>query len=211
MFKNDINIFRATGNISTEKFTSYLTFDPVVRLKFAAANQTFNWARKLMPTAKGEAAALIAKATKVIKNPSNYRAVEDLIATLPEDKELKATVKQLAIEYARFGYPEAYPKVKVYRSGVPGRSNKPIDGKLGKGIYWTTDRKKALERGEAIGGKVVSEKILPARIADDNVIADLLGEEIDISSIKDKTLLVEKLKDAGFTGLTSGDDIVMFK
>lgn len=211
VFRNDVNVFRSTGQISGAKFTSYLTFDPVIRLKFEIANQSFNFFRKLLPGAKGEATALISKASKVLENPSNAKAIEDLISALPNDPELVSSVKQLAIEYAKFGYPEHYPKVKVYRTVIPGKSAKTIEGKYGKGMYWTTNKGTANTRSKATGAKVMSEKINPARIASIEDINKIVGREVDLKELKDNPTIINQLKDAHFLGLSINEDILIFK
>jgi len=211
VFKNDVGLARAGGEIHTEKFTNTLSTDPKARIHMMVITKMFHAIQKYMPTEKGRAAAMMVKASKLLKDPANSKNIQSIIKDLPDDPELKTDIKRLAIEYAKFGYKEAYPKVKVYRTGVPGRTHKPLKGKLGEGIYWTTSKEVAKERSKATGGKVISDKILPARIADESNVRDILGADINILDLRNNPAAIEKLKDKGFTGLALGEDMVIFK
>lgn len=201
VFKNDVNLFRASGKVSTDKFQSYLTADPVVRLKFAFASTIFNKVSKLIPSGRGDASALIDKASEVLKNPSNSKSIASLVKELPNDPELAATMNQLAIEYAKFGYKEAYPDVKLFRSEAQPSST---NGRLGEGKYWTTDETVAKVRSRETGSKVISEKFKPVRIADETN----LPEGLTIKDLDED--VVAELKRQGFTGFTEGNDMVIF-
>lgn len=212
VFKNDVNISRAMGKIHLEKFKSYLTTDPVVRLKFEVANQMFNWFKRMLPSERGNATALVFKTAKLLKNPANAKTVNEIMRGLPDDPQLQTTIKRLAIEYAKFGQKENYPYVRAFRTGIPGRSHKALDGKYGKGYYYTTDKTKAEARSAITGGKVFKDKLLPSRIATEQDINDMLGiDNFKMEMLKNNPSIVEMLKASLYQGVSSGDEVMVFK
>lgn len=213
VFQNDIELSRATGQIAKPKFQSYLTTDPVVRAKYEIASSAFNYLKRLVPTDSGNAIALVSHVSKVLKTPTNSKAVEAMIKAMPNDPEMAAAIRQLAIQYAKFGQPENYPHVTVYRTGVPGSSHKTREGALGKGMYFTTDESVAKERAKATGGKLIKEDVLPSRIASEATVRDLLGvEELDKKVLKNNPALIDKLKERGYTGVSiKGTELMIFK
>jgi len=212
VFKNDVELSRATGQVARPHFQSYLTTDPVVRLKYEIASTSFNYVKRLLPGGKGEAIALVTNVASLMENPANSKAMAKVLTELPMDAELQSKIRQLAIEYARFGYKETYPKVQLYRTGVPGSTFKSKDGPLGKGIYWTTSKSTARSRSRVTGGKVIKEKVLPSRIATEQNIKDALGvTEFKMQLHKDDKTLQNLLKDRGYDGLSIGEEVLIFK
>lgn len=211
IFKNDIRLQEATGKITIPSFQSYLTVDPMVRLQFEVASQSFNYIRRLMPTNKGKAIAMVTKVAKVMENPKNAKAIKELINILPDDPELASSIHKLSIQYAKFGETERFPKVQVFRTTVPGSTYKNIDGKLGKGIYWTTDEKAAKIRSSKTGAKVISDDFLPRRIAVEQNVKDILGvEHFDFELLKDSKN-IDILKERGYQGFSHENDVIIFK
>ena len=204
VFKNDVNLSRATGQIAQPKFAHYLTTDPVVRAKYEIASHVFNYIKRLSPSESGDATALITHVAKVLKDPAEINTLNTVISKLKPDPELSAAIKQLAITYAKFGEPEKYPKVTVYRQGIPGQSYKVKDGPFGRGMYWSTSKDK-------LAGKIIEEDVLPGRIALPEDVQQLLGDTpFKPEYLKEKGL-VEKLKDLGYEGFSMGEDIIIFK
>jgi len=212
VYKNDVNLAQATGQVAKPQFQSYLTTDPTVRFKYEVASQVFNYIKRMLPGSQGDNVALTTNLAKVLAKPTDSISVNKLLKLLPKDPQLESKIRQLSLEMAKFGEKENYPKVTVYRVGIPGRAHKAIDGKLGKGIYWTTDKKVANERAKAINGKVMEEDVLPSRIAGEANIKDILGvDHIDESMIKDNEELVELLKDSLYDGISLTDEVLIFK
>ncbi len=212
VFKNDVHLQQVTGKIVKPEFQSYLTTDPIIRAKYEFASSVFNYIKRLAPTAQGEAVALVTKTAKVLENPVSSKAIKEVEKALPADKELATSIRQLALQYAKFGEKATYPKVEVYRSGVPGTAHKSIDGPLGTGIYWTTDKTKAVERMTKTKGELFSEKLLPSRVATEEDLKIILGvDSIDKARLKTDKNIAKTLKNRGYDGLSIGDDIVMFK
>lgn len=212
VFKNDVNLQQVTGKIVKPEFKSYLTTDPLIRAKYEFASSAFNYIKRLAPTAQGEALALIMKVSKVLENPVSSKAIAEVEKALPADKELSTAIRQLAIQYSKFGEKATYPKVEVFRSGIPGTAHKAIDGPLGKGIYWTTNKTNAIERANKTGGKIFSEKLLPSRVATEEDVKLLLGvDTVDKARFKTDKSIANLLKSRGYDGLSIGEDIVIFK
>jgi hypothetical protein len=210
VYKNDVHLSRATGNVASPKFQSYLTTDPVVRAKYEMASSMFNWIRKLAPTNQGKSIALISRLGKILETPRDAKLVDQLLKDLPDDPKMKESLRQLAIQSAKFGEKESYPRVEVFRTGVPGSMHQARDGKLGKGIYWSTDKAAAKSRATDTGAKLASEKVLPGRIAGEDDLIEISGTEDFEALLKDPEF-VKTLKDRGFYGVTTGSDVLIFK
>lgn len=212
IFKNDIELSRATGGISKPAVTSALTDNLLIKAKWATMSRIFSHLRSLLPGQEGRNLALISNVAKLMENPGNSKTMATILRELPQDHELQAKIRQLAIEYAKFGSKETYPKVPLYRTGVPGSTFKSKDGPLGKGIYWTTSKSVARSRSRITGGKVIKENVLPSRIATEQNIKDALGvDDFEMVLHKDNKVLQDLLKDKGYDGLSIGEEVLIFK
>lgn len=211
VFKNDPDIARTTGSISKTGFNTSLTADPRAKAKFELATTLFDYIRRVLPTDKADYLALEMHVAKLLREPKNSKSIQALTKALGDDPEMTAKIRQYAIQMTKFGEPDQYPYVKVHRTGIPGKAHKASDGKLGKGIYWTTNELKAKTRASKTGGKLYGEDILPTRIA---TLADVEqiygGKDVTPAMLKDP-LLAKALKDKGYDGLSIADDIVVFK
>ena len=49
VFKNDVYLAQTAGQVNIPKFQSYLTADPVVRMKYETASGVFNYIKSKMP------------------------------------------------------------------------------------------------------------------------------------------------------------------
>jgi len=212
VFKNDVSLSQGTGQIARPKFQSYLTTDPVVRIKYEVASTVFNYVKRLMPTTTGDYIALVTKVAKILEKPADAKTMQQIIALMPNDPEIVSGLHQLALVSAKFGKKENYPKVKVYKSGLKGRAHKTVDGKFGRGEYWSTDKhgtSAAAREGER---KVFTEEILPSRIATEADVKRILAvEEITPEMLKNSKNLQLRLKEAGYDGLAIDHDVVLFR
>jgi len=212
VFKNDVNLSQGTGQIARPKFQSYLTTDPVVRLKYEVASNVFNYVKRLMPTSSGDYVALVNKTAKIMENPADSKTLNELIKLMPNDPEIASGLRQLALVSAKFGEKETYPKVTVYKAGRKGRAHTTIDGKYGKGTYWSTDKGGVSASARESERKVFTENILPTRIAEMADIKRILDvEDITPDMLKENTLLQTRLKEAGYDGLAIDHDVLIFK
>lgn len=88
VFRNDVNLARVSGNISIPKFQSYLTADPIIRLKYEIASSVFNYVKMLAPGDKANYLALVKNAGDILENPINFKAIEAMKRGLPKDSRL---------------------------------------------------------------------------------------------------------------------------
>lgn len=88
IFKNDVNLAQVSGQINIPKRQSYLTTDPIVRLKFELASSMFNYVKQLAPGEKANALALLDNTSKFLENPLSSKTVKDLYSKLPKDRRL---------------------------------------------------------------------------------------------------------------------------
>ena len=212
VFKNDVDLSRSVGQVNAPGFQHYLTTNPVARIKYEAANYGFDYVKRLAPTQQGKNIALITNVAKLIENPTNSKQMAIVLKELPVDSELSTTIRKMAIEFAKWGEKESYPKVPVYRTGTPGSMAKAKDGPLGRGQYWNTSKDVIRKRARTTGGKVMKEKLLPSRIAVEQNIKDALGvEDFDMKLLKGNDELVELLKKRGYDGVSAGDEVMIFK
>lgn len=86
VFKNDVNLARVSGNITVPKFQSYLTTDPIVRMKFEIASGVFNYIKQIMPGDQSNALALAKNTGKLLEDPLNARTISDLKRALPKER-----------------------------------------------------------------------------------------------------------------------------
>lgn len=207
IYRNDPKLFHATGGISVSGTKTYLSTTPEGRTRMAALTYVFNWMRKRTPGQEGRTLAVIDKVTKLMENPRNAKAMDSVLKALPNDPQLEALIKQMAIETVQFGEKEAYPKVPIYRSAAPGFAQASSKGKLGKGRYFFADEASA----RAAKGTVTKEEIDPARLAIDENIKDILGiEDFDPKMLREDPTLIETLKDKGYLGFTENNVVVLF-
>lgn len=88
VFKNDVNLAKVSGKIEIPKFQSYLTADPVVRLKYEVASSIFNKVKQLVPGDKANALSLLENTAKLLENPLSSKTVKDLYSGLPKDRRM---------------------------------------------------------------------------------------------------------------------------
>ena len=107
VFKNDVNLARASGNIEIPTDQSYLTTNPVARLKYEVASGVFNYIKQLVPGDRANALALIKHTASLMENPVSNKAIKDMMRALPKDKRsfrdklnFDPLLQQLRQEYA---------------------------------------------------------------------------------------------------------------
>lgn len=132
VFKNDVNLAKVSGNIEIPKFQSYLTVDPVVRLKYEVASGVFNYIKQLVPGSQANALSFIKHTASLMENPISNKAINDMMRALPKDKRafreklnFDPLLQQLRQEYAG-----RQAKMKeLYGKEAPPRLtwSKPVD------------------------------------------------------------------------------------
>ena len=206
VFRSDVAIAQATGEISLPRFQSYLTTDPVVRLKYEVASGFFNYVKRLAPGAKGRNIALVTNVAKLLENPLSAAEFKSVANRLPT--EVIQPLEQLRLEMAKWGTRSAYPDVTVYRSAPAGQSVAKTDGPLGRGVYYYTSENSAKANG---AGRLNTRQIRPSLIANEENLKQLLGvETLDLTQIKGNSRLRQKLWEKGYDGINIGEEVMLF-
>lgn len=121
VFRNDVALAQVTGLMSIPKFQSYLTADPVVRAKFAAASAAFNYVKTLVPGESGRQAALLRNTAKFLETPLNAKTLKEFAdAAGPGanfSKEILELQQQQGEALAR-GLDKTAAQVKFYGDGT---------------------------------------------------------------------------------------------
>lgn len=151
VFKNDIAIGTMSTRLNVPIFKSYLTDNPVIRLKFEAASTAFNSIRSKLPTKSGRASALIKKSAEVLENPLKQKPFKELLEEFKYEPEtLKALndLRQQAAKEAAEGLDKSANLVNVYEGGK--LNGKIIIAKIPKHRIITLDQAKVIADTEAI-------------------------------------------------------------
>ena len=211
VFKNDVHLLNSTGAVPLPKFQSYLTADPIIRAKFEFASTMFNAIKSRLPfSTNAGRAALVKNLGRLLDNPLNNKTIIELKKELPDDPELATALHQLANEYAKFGKPEHYGKVPIYRVYKPGSFNTASNTMIGRGVLYYTNKAKAREIAKQTGAKV-QEVFRPHQtIATPETVAKIIGREPTSTDFKDPEVL-DQLQKAEYVGLAVGDKVVLFK
>jgi hypothetical protein len=120
VFKNDVWLAQTSGQVSVPKFQSYLTADPVVRMKFEAASGIFNYVKSKMPGDANKQFALVRATAKLLEKPLDVKNFKMLQAEVFDDANLSKQILELQQEAARNRAKEVdagTPSVKVYPGG----------------------------------------------------------------------------------------------
>jgi uncharacterized Ntn-hydrolase superfamily protein len=187
IYQNDNALSYVSGGISTTKFQSYLTVDPVVRAQFEIASGFFNQIKVLLSGPKGDAAALIKASAKLLEDPLNPHNVEEALRVVGDDAALQQAIRKLSQETAQANH---YNK--------PGRTTNIKMYKDGSGKLWT-------KPGE---GRTEADSIPMHRITNEEV-AKTISQAEDLNNLS--TVEKTRLLNAGFTsvGLNDGSVIIL--
>jgi len=101
VFKNDIPLANATGAMQVPRFQSYLTADPVVRMKFGLASSIFNRVSQLAPTQSSKNTALVLRTAELLESPLNAKLMKELMEEVGDDVVLTKQLVELQQEAAR--------------------------------------------------------------------------------------------------------------
>lgn len=214
VYKNDPHLLAASGTVKKDAFASYLTDDPIIRVKYATVSFFFNYIKRLLPGEGGRKAAMLTHLAKVLKAPHDSQLVDDLVKMLPPDPAARNEMRRLAAEVADANAKSNFPKVEVYSVAPSGDTLKATSGQLGKGRYLYLNKTRARTASRASSGKLTKELILPDRIADDVIIKNTLGlsqdSKLTSEMIRRNHKLKEKLEQQGYSGIIVNDQIMLF-
>lgn len=205
IFRNDVNLSRVSGNIAVPKFQSYLTTDPVARVKFEVASSVFSAFKRMMPGEQSRNLALLNKVDKLLKDPLHARTAEDLIRSMPKGQqaEMQSLVKQLQIEAAK-APKKPLTTGYMYKQTTTGKAT-VTNGALGKGVYLVDKVVKPVE-----GSKVIKQEVNFSKLASLQEISSLLGREITEKELRTIPDLQEKLIEKGYTGIRVEGKAMLF-
>lgn len=94
-FKNDTNLALQSGNITIPKNKTYLTTDPVVRMKFEVANMIFHRVKSMFPTQDGRAITMIQKVNELLENPLEQKTAKEIMEMYGEDDAVLAKLVEM--------------------------------------------------------------------------------------------------------------------
>jgi len=86
VFKNDVHLAAVSGKIQLPRFQSYLTADPVIRLKMETASHFFNAVKQYMPTQSADTLAMANHLGRLLENPISNKDVKDLLGRIPMER-----------------------------------------------------------------------------------------------------------------------------
>jgi len=181
VFKNDIPLAQAAGNIQIPKFQSFLTADPVMRAKFEFATSMFNGIKSRLPTQKAGNISLVTKTAKLLEEPLNAKAMKDFMEAADGDVNLTKMATDMQKEAARVksqGKDVGSAKIIMYGDGALLKPS----------------------------GKGKEHKIPFHRIASYDKVKEIANKyAIDLN---DKVQLNGALKDEGYMAVQAGSDQV---
>jgi len=181
VFRNDIPLAQASGNIQIPKFQSFLTADPVIRAKFEIASGVFNSIKSFAPGSKNRALELVKVTAKVLENPVHAKSIKDLTEAMQGEIDIQPLLEQLASEAAK----------RKAATGVPGMTRVIL---YGDGSVLTK------------GGKGAKQAIPIHRIAtleEAQQVAEVTG-----INMADRKALDHALKERGYSVIQLGTNSV---
>jgi len=214
VFKSDPHILASTGTVKLDSFSSYLTDNPAIRIKYMGVSMMFNYIKRLAPTEGGRKTAMVMATANALEKPADSIAVAKLLKLLPDDPAGKNALKKILDQIAAFSEKSNHPRVPVYSVQPKGHSATPTKGELGTGKYLYVNKQKARAKSRISGGKLEEKLLLPAQVADEFMIREVLGLqpgiEITPKLIRTYPRLKEKLESRGFSGLMLDDTVMLF-
>lgn len=132
VFKNDVPLSTLVGTVQVPKFQSYLTTDPVARIKYEVASNVFNYVKTLVPNKQQNTLALVRKTSKLLENPLHAKSMKDLMEEAAGKVDIAPELLKLQQEAARAasqGKDVMMPRVKLYGNGsvLSARPADPAD------------------------------------------------------------------------------------
>lgn len=205
VFRNDVDLSRVSGNIAVPKFQSYLTTDPVVRLKFEVASGIFNFIKTKIPGKQANNLALLRHLEGTLENPMQVSRVDKLIKGLPKEsqEEMRSLVKQLQIELTKNPRPEQSFK-NMYKRSSTGKFT-TSKGAWGEGVYLQNAIK-----GAGPDTKIIKKEVNMSTLATIEDISKIYGKEITEKDLRTMQGLQKELAERGYKGIRNNDKAMLF-
>lgn len=168
VFKNDVPLSQITGSIQIPKFQSYLTTDPIARVKYEVASGIFNYVKTLIPGKSQGSLALVSKTAQLLENPMNAKLMKELMTETAGKVDISPSILKLQQDTARAmaaGKDVSMPKVKLYGDGSV------LSAKAGSGaeqqipLHRIASFDQALEIATTEGIRPTDTKLLDAVLA----------------------------------------------
>lgn len=205
IFKNDVNLSKVSGNIAVPKFQSYLTTDPIVRLKFEVASGVFNYIKTKIPGKQANNMALLKQLEKTLENPMHVNTVNKFIKSMPKESQegVKTLVDQLRVEMAK-NPARQQDFVNMYKQSASGKLV-TSNGQLGKGVYLVDSVK-----NPSPTAKVIKHEVNMSKMATLEDISALVGREIDVKEVRNLPNINKTLQEKGYIGIRLEGKAMLF-
>ncbi len=205
VFKNDVNLSKISGNIAVPRFQSYLTTDPVVRVKYEVASHVFNAIKRYAPGKQANNLALLNKVQKLLEDPLHSKTADQLIKAMPKEsqEEMRSLVKQLQVEAAK-NPAKRQDFVNMYKQSANGKFT-VTNGALGKGVYLVDKIK-----NPSPSAKIIKREVNMSRMATLEDIGSVIGREVSEKDLRNVPDLQQKLVDAGYLGIRVEGKAMLF-
>ena len=179
VFKNDVPLGKNSGFINSPSINQGLSDNLATKARYSLMSKLWSQSQQFFPGKDGRHAAMLTKAAKLLEQPLNVKALNDLMAEVGSASTLTEDVLKLQRAAALEASQNTNsPLVKLYGSG------KLLSGK-----------------GE--GNPI---KVQLSRIATHDIIADIIG--IEAIHKGDAKAIALALKRRGYTYMASGTDKV---
>lgn len=135
VFKNDVQLAKVNGKIAVPSFQSFLTADPLARMKYAIATKVFRKVKELNPGEMQRNLALVNILTDVLNKPMNAKLLNDLTREAGDRVDISEELKLLsqnAAKQAADNADKGAPRVAVFGEGKVV-ATKPVVGSMTKG------------------------------------------------------------------------------
>lgn len=206
VYQNDINLSQITGKITISENQQYLTYDPVVRAKLAAASGFFKWFKHMIPSKDGNNLALIRRMSKLLENPMHSKTAEDFVRNMPKESqaEMRSLVKELQLQWGKRPDKPVSDWQNMYKQSANGKMS-VTNGALGKGVY-------LFDKVSAGDGtvKVIKHEVNLSRMANMDQIRAMFGNNVMEKDLKNIPDLQDKLRDAGYLGVKLEGKAMLF-
>lgn len=206
VFKNDQNLVKLTGSVSTNKMSGILTDDVVVVAKLSFVRAAFDAIQKYVPTETGRNIALADKMSKLLRDPMNVKFADDYIKSLPKDarEEALPLLKQMRQAMAETGQGKPSDFKFMYKQTKSGKLT-VTDGALGKGIYLREGVKNADP-----ASKVVRHEVNMSRMATLQDISSIVGRDVTEKELRNIPDIQKQLADKGYLGVNIDNKVMLF-
>lgn len=209
VYRNDVGLARLSGQFNIQdNGASHLSSDLLAKAKYATVGAIWRHISKLAPTQYGRNMSLVSSASRLLENPMNARAVDDLLKQLPSGtaEETKSLVRDLQVQYSKQAQQPQPEKLNLYKVGTGAM--RASDGALGKGVYMT---ERVANPGVTEQGKnIIKYPVNRSQLATMETISNLVGRDITVANIRQDPTIAKTLMDNGYVGISHDGKAMIF-